>query len=85
MYLYKPRSTPWKCHWHIKNVITIATNDFIKRANVINAQFRSVFNSTTYKLFKTFCRPMYGYELWDFFYVAWRKSVRLLLYGPVHT
>ena len=73
------------CKRATKNVINNATNDFIKRVNVINDQFRSVFCSTKYKLFKTFCMPMYGCELWDFsskyteiFYVAWRKSIRLL-------
>ena len=80
------------CKNATKNVINNATNDFIKRVNVINAQFRSVFCSTKYKLFKTFCMPMYGCELWDFsskytefFYVAWRKSIRLLWSLPYRT
>ena len=41
----------------IKNVMTNVTNNFIKRVNVINAQFRSFFSRTNYKLFKTFCMP----------------------------
>ena len=80
------------CKNATKNVINNATNDFIKRVNVIIAQFRSVFSSTKYKLFKTFCMPMYGCELWDFsskytelFYVAWRKSIRLLWSFPYRT
>ena len=82
------------CKNATKNVINDATNDFIKRVNVINAQFRSVFCSTKYKLIniKTFCMPMYGYELWDFsykytefFYVARRKSIILLWSLPYRT
>ena len=42
------------CKSATKNVINNATNDFLKRVNVIIAQFRSVFCSTKSKLFKTF-------------------------------
>ena len=75
------------CKNATKNVINNATNDFIKRVNVINAQFRSVLSSTKSKLFKTFCMPKYGCELWDFsfFFVACRKSIRLLWYLPYRT
>ena len=75
-----------------KNVINNATNDFIKRVNVITAQFLSVFCSTKYKHFKSFCMPMYGCVLRDFsskytefFFVAWRKSIRLLWSLPYRT
>jgi hypothetical protein len=39
-----------------------------------------------YVLFKTFCMPLYGCQLWDFsshhcnsFFTAWRKAIRRLL------
>ena len=49
------------------SIINNATNDFTKRVNVINAQFRCRFSSTKYKLLKHFaCLCTYGRELCDF-------------------
>ena len=42
------------CKNATKNVINNATNDFVKRVNIINAQFRSVVSSTKNKLLKAF-------------------------------
>lgn len=62
-------------------------NDLYKRTNMLVAQFRCLDgNGTIYKLFKSFCMSLYGFQLLDFsktymeeLYVAWRKCVRKIL------
>ena len=52
---------------------------------MLMAQFGNVFSDTRYELFKTYCMPLYGCQLWDFskpevdrFYTAWRKAIRFI-------
>jgi hypothetical protein len=72
----------------MKNIQT-GISDFYGRVNVLIAQFKHAFPWIKYKLFKTFCMPLYGVQLWDLsnvaiesFYVAWRKSIRRLFDLP---
>ena len=46
----------------------------------------------TYDIFKTYCMPLYGSQLWDYgntyidrFLVCWRKAIRKLLNLPYRT
>ena len=61
-------------------------NDFYSRFNILYSMFNHVPINVKYFLFKTYCMPLYGSQLWDFssnnvnsFYVAWRKCIRRLL------
>ena len=52
---------------------------------MIMAQFSKIFPDIRYQLFKTYCMPLYGCQLWDFsqkdveyFYTAWRKAIRFI-------
>jgi hypothetical protein len=71
------------------NMITHCINDFYGKVNLMSAQFTHASVFVKYKLFKSFCMPLYGSPLWDYsskgvksFYVAWRKSIRQLLKLP---
>ena len=51
--------------------------------NLLMAQFKHIYSTTRYQLFKTYCMPLYGAQLWDFsgkevetFFTAWRKAIR---------
>ena len=79
---------------NVKNdyIITQATNDFIATVNMVKSHFKLVPPDIMYKLFKTYCMPLYGCPLWDYsdksickFYVAWRKAVRSILRLPRRT
>lgn len=66
-----------------KERITKAISDFYRRYNVLQASFKYTNVSVKYKLFKTYCKPLYGCQLWDLsskdcqlFYTAWRKCIR---------
>ena len=74
------------------NNIKQCINDFYGRVNVLIANFKFVSPSIRYDLFKTFCMPLYGVQLWDFsspfvdrFLVAWRKCIRRLMVLPMQT
>ena len=63
--------------------------DFYCKVNAVISQFSNVSYKVKYKLFKSFCMPLYGCQLWDLssktidkFYIAWRKSIRRLLRIP---
>jgi hypothetical protein len=67
--------------------ISDAVSDFYCRFNVFFANFKNVSTSVKYRLFKTYCMPVYGSQLWNYesrdcetFYTAWRKAVRRLLF-----
>ena len=75
----------------IKNIET-GIGDFYARVNMLLSNFPNVFPWIKYKLFKSFCMPLYGVQLWDLssnriqsFYVAWRKCIRRLLNLPYRT
>ena len=72
-----------------KNASHDSVSSCIKRfhaeTNILMAQFGNIFSDTRYKLFKTYCMPLYGCQLWDFskpeverFYTAWRKAIRVI-------
>ena len=69
-----------------KDRIFTTVSDFYRRFNLFYSSFSDVNTSVKYLLFKTYCMPLYGSQLWDFsskdcqlFYIAWRKAVRRLL------
>lgn len=75
-----------------RDIISRITNDFLTRVNMVKSHFKNIPTDTMYFLFKTYCMPLYGSQLWDLgstamniFYVAWRKSVRYLLNIPRRT
>ncbi len=56
---------------------------------MVKTHFKYLPSDIMYKLFKTYCMPLYGCPLWDFsnriickFYVSWRKAVRYILGLP---
>jgi len=59
---------------------------------MVKTHFKCIPTDTMYFLFKTYCMPLYGSQLWDLsspatnkFYVAWRKSIRYLFDLPRRT
>ena len=78
---------------NVSNVmIDKATNCFIQQFNYLLATFGYCEIDTKYRLFKSFCMPLYGCVLWNFsdnyverFFVTWRKCVRRLLDIPYNT
>ena len=63
--------------------INEVTNKFILSVNYVLSVFSHCHASVKYRLFKTYCMPLYGSILWDFssdridyFFTQWRKSVR---------
>ena len=72
-----------------KCIVDLATKNFISKVNMVHSRFKCLRFDIIYKLFKTYCMPLYGCPLWDLstksisrFYVAWRKSVRQILNIP---
>ena len=60
------------------NVIQDGIDRFTTALNGIIASFHDAFTDVKYKLFKSYCMPLYGCVLWDFesnfisrFYVTW--------------
>jgi hypothetical protein len=90
-----------KCDKHLGNVIGPNTdtimidegkNILYKRTNMILSHFKHVSHDIKYELFKTYCMPLYGSQLWNYgsrhidsFYTAWRKCIRRLLGLPYNT
>ena len=71
------------------DVISHTTNDFLCRVNMLKSHFKCIPTDLMYFLFKTYCMPIYGSQLWDLsspamniFNVAWRKSIRYILSLP---
>ncbi len=76
-------------HLSQREIVSSITNDFLSRVNMVKFHFKHIPTDTMYFLFKTYCMPLYGSDLWDLssnamnvFYVAWRKSIRYLLNLP---
>ncbi len=70
-------------------IISQISRDFMCRVNMVKTHFTDMPIDTMYSLFKTYCMPLYGSQLWDLssrsmnkFYVSWRKSIRYLLGLP---
>jgi len=70
-------------------IMTQAINDFLVRVNMVKSHFNHLPPDVIYRLFKTYCMPLYGCPLWDYskksidrFYVTWRKAIRSILYIP---
>ena len=66
-----------------KKRISGGISEFNKRLNVLLLTFSHCHSSVKYHLFKTFCMPLYGSQLWDLtlkesqrLYTAWYKAVR---------
>jgi hypothetical protein len=77
-----------KCDVDLENNI----NKFNTQVNGIISIFNRSYHNVKYKLFKTYCMPLYGAVLWDFsskmftqLCVQWRKAVRKLLNIPYTT
>ena len=75
-----------------EQVVTQAINEFIIKVNMVKSHFKFLPPDIMYKLFKTYCMPLYGCPLWDYsdkimckFYVAWRKAIRSILGLPRRT
>lgn len=67
-------------------------NDLYKRTNILLSQFRFASLDVKYRLFKSYCMSLYGYQGLDLssayiddIYVAWRRCVRKLLGLPYRT
>ena len=72
--------------------IQAGVNDLYKRTNLLMAQFRFANYQVKYRLFKTHCMSLYGFQGWDLsyvgiedIYVAWRKCIRKILGLPYRT
>ena len=76
----------------LNNSVSNCISRFQTEVNLLMAQFGTAFPDTRYKLFKTYCMPIYGCQLWDFskreverFSTAWRKAIRFLWRLPYRT
>ena len=75
-----------------KTSIDDAINDLYCKTNMIMSHFSYVDFDVKYKLFKSFCMPLYGCVLWNYFsrdiqrfYTAWRKCIRRIIGVPYKT
>ena len=64
-------------------------NAFNGKVNMVKSHFGHIDLDSLYQIFKTYCMPLYGSQLWDYdnknintFNVAWRKAIRRLLNLP---
>jgi len=72
-----------------KRQIQEAINEFNSKVNMVNSHFHNVQPDVLYYVFKTYCMPLYGSQLWDHskntvnkFYVNWRKAIRKIFGLP---
>ena len=72
-----------------KHIISQAVNEFMAKVNMVKSHFKYLPHDVMYKLFKTYCMPLYGCPLWDFskksidkFYITWRKAIRFIFDIP---
>ena len=89
------------CEMHLGNLIgNVDNNDlvskcvseFMSRVNMVKSHFDGLPVESLYRLFKTFCMPLYGSQLLDLsdksiekFFCAWRKAIRYLFRLPFRT
>ena len=71
------------------NDVKHVSNKFCVAFNSMMSVFGSLSCDLKYRLFKTYCMPLYGSVLWDFsdkgadyFFTQWRKSIRKLFNLP---
>jgi hypothetical protein len=76
-------------HKCIKQQLNDCINMFVSKVNMVHSHFNHVNHYVRYEIFKTYCMPLYGSQLWDFnhnyvnkFYVCWRKAIRKLFCLP---
>ena len=62
------------------------------KVNMVNSDFDHSDFDSLYQIFKTYCMPLYGSQLWVYdniiigtFNVTWRKDIRRLLSLPIAT
>ena len=74
------------------DIISHIINDFRVTVNMVKTHFKCLSVDIMYFLFKTYCMPLYGSQMWDLskkstsmFYSASRKSIRYLLDLPYRT
>lgn len=75
-----------------KHNINRSIKEMYYHTNYLKAMFNSCSSDVVYKLFHTYCMPLYGLQLWDLtdktiesFYICWRKCIRNLLNLPYCT
>ena len=74
------------------DIISRVANDFLTRVNMVKSHFKWLPIDSMYYMFKSYCMPLYGSQLFDIssnainiFYTAWRKSIRYVLNLPCRT
>jgi len=67
-------------------------NEFNRKVNMVNTHFHHVQFDVLYQVFKTYCMPLYGSQLWDHgtkyadkFNTNWRKAIRKIFNLPNRT
>ena len=72
--------------------VDICVSEFYYRVNMMKSIFKYVPIRIKYMLFKTYCMPLYGSQLWDYsskhvlrYYTSWRKAIRNLFDLPYAT
>ena len=75
-----------------KYQINDGLNIFNSRVNMVRSHFCHTQHEVVYDIFKTYCMPLYGSQLWNYdckyidkLYVGWRKAIRKLLHLPYRT
>ena len=75
-----------------KNDVKHVTDKFCVAFNSLISVFGNLSCDLKYRLFKTYCMPLYGSVLWDlsdksvdYFFTQWRKSIRKLFTLPYTT
>ena len=77
---------------NLKPMVQDCIHTFNGRVNMVKSHFHHIDPDALYQIFKTYCMPLYGSQLWDYdsktvdlFYVSWRKAIRKLLNLPNRT
>ena len=75
-----------------RDFVNRTMKDFLTRVNMVKLNFKIIPFEAKYRLFKTFCMPLYGVQLFDLsdpstsrVFVEWRKSIRFLMHLPYRT
>ena len=74
------------------DIIKKSIYEFQSRVNMVKTHFKQIPAHVMYHLFKTYCMPMYGSQLWDYsndavnaYFISWRKAIRYVLNLPIRT
>lgn len=75
-----------------QDLVQRTVKDFLVKTNMVRLNFKLIPPDACYRLFKTYCMPLYGTQLFDLsdpsmskLYTEWRKSIRYLLHLPYQT